>query len=397
MALQKSRKIWLSVHKWLGLVLGIFFVLQGLTGSANVFYRELDYMANGWLWEADSTQPWLSLDVLARAAASRCDDGLEGDVRLEFPYRQDQAPMFICEVGGSDAFVTVDPKTAEVLGIRDDPGSLQYIIYYLHSELLLGEDGKFLLLVLAVALLTSTLTGLYLWWPRAGKWRWGFRMRRNASGFLFWFDLHRVGGIYAVLVLFIAALTGLYQVVSPAVHDSIESTLGARFPAAYEMPEIAVTESAPTISWQSILDTAKAEFPEAAMAEIQYPMDRRDAILVVTRQPGERRVHGGDSVLWLHPQSGKVVGKFDSATDAGAGDRVLLSLFSFHTGQEFGLVHRWLVFFGGLTPALLFVSGFVVWRYKVRQKAGVKQRKKNNASPDSPSRRVQTTKAGDMP
>ena len=40
--IKARRKLWLKVHLYLGLIFGMLFVLQGLTGSINVFYRELD-------------------------------------------------------------------------------------------------------------------------------------------------------------------------------------------------------------------------------------------------------------------------------------------------------------------------------------------------------------------
>ena len=43
---KKARKAWLASHRWLGLVLGAFFVLLGLTGSLLVFYTELDTALN---------------------------------------------------------------------------------------------------------------------------------------------------------------------------------------------------------------------------------------------------------------------------------------------------------------------------------------------------------------
>ena len=40
------RKIWLGIHLYLGLSLGLLFVLAGLTGSLLVFYVELDEIIN---------------------------------------------------------------------------------------------------------------------------------------------------------------------------------------------------------------------------------------------------------------------------------------------------------------------------------------------------------------
>ena len=44
--LKKRRKLWLSVHLWLGLLLGFFLTVFGVTGSILVFYEEIDNVLN---------------------------------------------------------------------------------------------------------------------------------------------------------------------------------------------------------------------------------------------------------------------------------------------------------------------------------------------------------------
>ncbi|NOS87863.1 MAG: PepSY domain-containing protein [Methylococcaceae bacterium] len=39
-----------------------------------------------------------------------------------------------------------------------------------------------------------------------------------------------------------------------------------------------------------------------------------------------------------------------------------------HNGEIAGLFGRWVVFIGGLVPAILYVTGFMRWRQKCRAK-----------------------------
>ncbi|MGH8475057.1 MAG: PepSY domain-containing protein [Methylococcales bacterium] len=44
--LKARRKIWLKVHLWLGLSLGLFLSIFGLTGSLLVFHAEINELLN---------------------------------------------------------------------------------------------------------------------------------------------------------------------------------------------------------------------------------------------------------------------------------------------------------------------------------------------------------------
>lgn len=42
----KLRKLWLALHRYLAFTVGFLFVLISLTGSVNVFWKELDELFN---------------------------------------------------------------------------------------------------------------------------------------------------------------------------------------------------------------------------------------------------------------------------------------------------------------------------------------------------------------
>src|SRR5579864_3017965 len=53
------------------------------------------------------------------------------------------------------------------------------------------------------------LTGLYLWWPKAGKWKYGFIVRRNAKGLRFHRELHGAVGIWTLVLYLVVTTTGV--------------------------------------------------------------------------------------------------------------------------------------------------------------------------------------------
>jgi uncharacterized iron-regulated membrane protein len=44
--MRKARKLWLAVHLWIALIFGGVVVMIALTGSALVFYLEIDRLLN---------------------------------------------------------------------------------------------------------------------------------------------------------------------------------------------------------------------------------------------------------------------------------------------------------------------------------------------------------------
>jgi uncharacterized iron-regulated membrane protein len=68
---KRARRVWLGVHRWLGLGLGAVLALIGLTGSVIVFDHAIDAWLNPRLFTSRSSGPPLPVHVIvgtARAA-----------------------------------------------------------------------------------------------------------------------------------------------------------------------------------------------------------------------------------------------------------------------------------------------------------------------------------------
>ncbi|MGH7201474.1 MAG: PepSY domain-containing protein, partial [Planctomycetaceae bacterium] len=58
--------------------------------------------------------------------------------------------------------------------------------------------------------------------------------------------------------------------------------------------------------------------------------------------------------------------------------------FPLHNGEAFGLAGRWIVFFSGLTPAVLYVTGVTIWWRRRRSR----RRQRQTARSDRPRQRT---------
>jgi uncharacterized iron-regulated membrane protein len=183
----KLRKLLLNVHLCLTLAVGFLFVVLGVTGSCNTFYLDLDEFLNPEMVVTHPQETYRSLDDIFQSvqathpkrtgawnlALPRHQAGM---LTAWYPKPEEKANEF-----SAPLMVSVNPYTAEVIKSRFWGETLFTFIYEIHADLWLGEWGFKTVGILGLALLTLLLTGLYLWWPKGGKWRQAFTLKRTES------------------------------------------------------------------------------------------------------------------------------------------------------------------------------------------------------------------------
>jgi uncharacterized iron-regulated membrane protein len=92
----------------------------------------------------------------------------------------------------------IDPVSGEVLGSRRfvQPGLLTFA-HQLHGNFLMSrETGRPFVGWLGVAMCLLGISGLVLWWPKRGQWKYAFKVRSTATGLRFHRELHAATGIW---------------------------------------------------------------------------------------------------------------------------------------------------------------------------------------------------------
>lgn len=375
--MKNARRIWLSIHLYLGLSIGAVLVLLGLTGSILVFYLEIDQIIN------PQTQPTSVpyempaqqdiLDALQQAHPTRTDPW-----RIEQPMHPDwtiMARYYTPEesVGKNFAplMLTVDPVTLEVTSSRLWGDYAMTWIYDLHYSLLLEKPGKILIGIIGLISLLSFISGIWLWWPgwaglkralkphlRSGKARWNY-------------DLHVLSGSYGLVFLLILSLTGA----ALALPDET-AMLVKPFSPLTNAPIMALNhgESADRITADQAVNIAKNRFPDAELRWIETPgLTNQKAWRIALYQPGEPSRRFPRTQVWIDPISGEILGLRDTKQDTG-GDVLMHWLHPLHNGEVFGMIGRILVFIAGFLPLILFVTGLIRWLQKRRARRLVTSR-----------------------
>lgn len=372
----KLKKFWLNLHLYLGLFGGGLFVLISLTGSFLVFHKAIDEWLNPALMTASGSGPFKSLnEVVATAQTAAPPGGWLDSVELPSHERDVFLTWHRVPTDKLDQFrwyqVTIDPYTGTVLSRdREWGGYLVSFIYQLHESLMLDDPGETIVGFAAIFLLISIGTGLYLWWPRPGRLRQAFTFARSGSVIRRHYDWHKLSGFYSAIILGMLAFTGVYLEFSEYVVPIVRLFSSVQeFPKEEAMQSLPVSDARP-LSVEEAVALARRVFPEGELRSVGMPHGNMGVYQVGLRQPGEVMESSGQSRVWLDQYSGKVLRIHDWRQFTG-GETFLAWLFPLHNGEAFGLVGRWIVFFTGFVPLVLYVTALRMWWLK--QKAHQRQ------------------------
>ncbi|NGZ10503.1 MAG: PepSY domain-containing protein [Nitrospira sp. LK70] len=366
---RSKKKFWLKIHLYLGLFGGGLFVLMSLTGSFLVFYKAIDEWLNPALVTTNGAGIVRPLNEIVSAAQAA---GPPGSLLDSIEWPSYPRGVFLTwhkmpadTVGGFRWFqVAVDPCTAAVLTKdREWGGYLVSFIYKLHASLLMDDVGAAILGFVAIALLVSISTGVYLWWPRPGRLRQALSFTSTMSPIRRHFEWHKLSGFYSAIILGMLAFTGLYLEFSDYVVPIVRL-----FSPVQEFPEEETLESipmtgTPPLAVEEVIALAWQVFPEGELRYLGLPHEAHEVYQVAVRQVGEVRTSGGESQIWLDQYSGKILRVHDWRQFTG-GETFLAWLFPLHNGEAFGLAGRWIVFFIGFVPLALYVTALRMWWLK---------------------------------
>ena len=361
------RRTFFILHKYAGLTLGLLLALIGATGSLLVFDHALDErLAPRTVTFNPSQQPATYTEVLAAASAAVPGSRPQ---RIMTP-RGDDSPFVVRFPGPEGApgpiEVSVSPTDAEVLAVRGWGQYTMSWIYRLHYTLLAGSSGKTLVGLMGLVLMLFCITGLVIWWPRPGRngrnWKRAFTVERGGNRFRFFFDLHKVAGIYLLPLLLVIAFSGVSIVFPLQVEKLVSWVMPLEPRGSWGQSQLT---GAPPLDPDSTVAIGREIFPRGELKRIYLPQDAADSYGLTFRQEGEPWINHGASFVRLDQYSGEILMVHD-VNRIAAGNQFLTWQFPLHNGDALGLIGRLLILVTGLAPALLFGTGVYLWWRKRR-------------------------------
>ncbi|MDR3763091.1 MAG: PepSY-associated TM helix domain-containing protein [Acidobacteriota bacterium] len=358
-----------QVHLWAGLIIGLYALAIGLSGSALVFHEEIRRALEPGVYCAPEGPRQAALEPLVQAAARQHPgytvgglDGLDEPGVAYMLWLNPANPA--SKVPGINLYF--NPHTGALLGER---GSYQGVLGWfanLHYFLLLGQTGAVINGALAIVLLLMCLTGIAIWWPGRKNWRRGFRVSLRGNWKLVNWNLHSNGGFLLSAVLLAFCLTGIYFEFPRQVAGAVAKLSGMSMAQMTVMtvPSHSAKSNHARISYDEALAIGRRALPpDAVPAYLIAPTGEDGAYALWARHEGPA-LFAGQIVIHIDQYSGQVLKNLDSRTQPW-GLRLIVMSYAIHFGTWGGMATRVLWLLAGLAPGGLFVSGFLMWWNRV--------------------------------
>ena len=360
---KRLRATWLQVHKWIGLLLAVLIIPICLTGSALVWHDWLDAKLEP---QRHASYGAASLPPSAYADAARRLIGPDERIST-IRFEGDGGPVVVTATkpappgGGRPerANIWLNPTDAQLIDQASGSSGLVQVMHVLHGSLMWPGWGRSLVGWVGVFMTISCLTGIWLCWPLSGSFATGLKWKRRKTLNA---NFHYMTGFWILVPLAMLSFTGAW-ISFPKVFGQFESrpapSSGDRARAMRAAPL-----EAPALSIDQAVAAAK---PHATgeLASIGWPTDQKAEWKVsFKRQGGPAEVMVDDAAGTAAPPK------------PPQPETLARTMRRWHDGTGMGPVWQAVIFLGGIIPALLSVTGIIIWwrARKPRQKARDYQR-----------------------
>ena len=362
----KRQQVWITVHRWLGLILLIPMAVLGVTGSAQVWPEETEALMNPAREVAASADPVaIDLDHVAAAREAAAEYGqltaLEfGAVGEPLVARTTSYAPPLLGIGGPvSQILYIDPDSAQVIDDKPSSGDFQWYMHFVHGLFLIPGWGRQAVGWMGWFLVISSITGIVVFWPGRKKVLAALKWRKHEGKAM---NLHRQSGFILSLVLIVEAISGAWisfpQAMAMLVEPGVEQPERPRRgpPPGGDAEPLAVEDSA----WLIALADAQASYP-GRPTRIGVPMgedgawsvgisgDAMDATVTVPTTP--------DAAVTFEERP-QMSGPPPATTRAGA---ISMFMRQVHYALIGGIVWEILVFLSGIALTFLALSGIYTW------------------------------------
>ena len=331
----------LQIHRWCGLAICAFVLVQAITGGMLAFRAELAQLIDpsGMVRRTAVGEAPLS-SIVASIRGAYPGFELQRIVYPQIP----RATYFahLVNAGGAVRYVSLDPGNGAVLrtgSIWRFPIEAALLIHY---QLMAGRAGLAVVLLLGLSLLTMAVTGLAYWWPRPGRWRRSLDVNWRLPGRVVLRQAHRALGPLVVLILCLSAVTGVILASNLLIGKG-----STRSTAPSGLPPVADTNI------DRAFALARARFPDRSVRDIRMPAPGKFNVFFWAPERQPEAVHG----IRIELQSLRVA----RVTQAEADKSLSTFVLPIHTGESLGWVGKLIILLEGLCLAALGVSGPLMW------------------------------------
>ncbi|HTO78333.1 MAG TPA: PepSY-associated TM helix domain-containing protein [Methylocystis sp.] len=253
------RRVFVWIHRYVGLAMALFLIIEGVTGSLLAFRADLSALLDPSLVAARPSPDARKLELaeLAERAEAQMP---RATAAYFFRLRDDQAivrmaprndPATGKPFPGDPGVIVLDPWTGKELGRSPYSGYTQGFVANimpfvndLHTSLAMGGAGAWILAILAILWTIDCFVGFYLTLPVTlekfwTRWKPAWLVKRNAGFYRMNFDLHRAGGLWPWAMLFVFAWSSVCLVDNLGVYENLTAALFDTRPIAEQLASVA--------------------------------------------------------------------------------------------------------------------------------------------------------------
>lgn len=328
------RGLWFSVHKWIGLLLAVLIIPISVTGSALVWHDWLDEQLNPARYAVSGAATLPPARYAEAAAAVLGPD--KRIASLRYP-ESGEGPVVVTGVPATPpkgrpqrTSVYLDGPTARVLDQASGGGGAVQVLHVLHGSLMVPGVGRQIVGWVGVAMLVSSLTGLWLWWPLTGSFSRGLRWKRRPQLDA---NLHHQMGFWVCVPLVMLSFTGAW-ISFPAFFGPM---VGEK-PQQRSAPVVPVVVTAQTVNDVALKAGAQP-------VSITWPTST-SPVWKVALDKGEAEIADATGAVTRKPPRPETIAR---------------KMRRWHDGTGMGAVWQVIIFLGGIIPAVLAVTGITMW------------------------------------
>ncbi len=361
-----ARRIFFFIHLWTGLILGLWFVMIGLTGSS-LAWPELIAAEMRAMFPLEKTATQTSQISLSEAVASfKKDQTGVTDQEMAFVILPNyRFPFYIFSRPNKPYPYTlflVDPYSGKVNPPRQVIDFTTGKLEHLHINLIMEAKGLIANGIASFFTLFMLLSGLWLWWPsNLNQLKLRLSIKRKASFPRFIKDLHNVLGIYLYAILLVTTVTAVVLAYNGSTQDSIEKALDG----SVASKPVTVKPSGQRLTDDELIKRASVALPQTLLLYVKRPVKSDEPYQVMFEHNGKGFWREG--TLNLDPYTGKTI-SIERDSQASRGHKTMALVEDLHVGLFGGLWSKILYTIAGFLPLGLFATGVLMWWRKKRLK-----------------------------
>ncbi len=367
---KRPQQLWIrrfnfQIHLWAGIILAIYFIVIGVSGSILVFRDELETVSG--------TKPWHKIEAREPFASLT---SVVGNLKTAYPRShivsvrapEDGDPTFVAVLQARRQIkVASDPASGTVLGQLPEGAAWIEWVLELHERLLIRPNGREVNGIGGAILLVVSITGLVVWWPGIRNWKRALLVDFRRGWRRINFDLHSASGFWTLLIACFWAASGIYfawPVASVRLIQRFSPVINAKPPVVRVSPEASFGD----LNLDNLVERARAADPGTKWKAIAFPYSRR-APLEMTMRRGGGVGREYEDIVYFNPYTGEYLTTWKYGVNKSLGDWLVWSQVPLHFGTSWGMTIKIIWAAAGLVIPLLTVTGILMnWNRVLRRK-----------------------------